>query len=509
MKKGLQLSRLGLFAIGASLAACGGGGNGNGGASGGVNVVTDITTTQFNDMRGIGYASNGKIYTSGASNGGGDQQIVVARFNFDGTPDQSFGTGGFATVNLAVADSNASGNENSFAVVELADGDVMVVAHVEDGNGGALITAEDNAQVSAPRPDGQNVVLLRFNSDGTQDTSFGTNGVAEVVFGWPDAANGAWPVPSYNSISGFDGDGFAKDTAYDLQLDRSGGAERVVVFGYGPAPQASGRFDRDRYVARLNAASGAVDGAFNGGQAFSYNSPGDGTDNQRRGVVLPDGKILATGYTNFGGDDRHHVILIQLTADGTLDSGFTGIGDDIAPAQNGIAVFNPFQVDGGFAEAYAAQPQSDGSIVTTGYGRATLPGTPSTLGFVESDAQDLVSFRVGNGVLDSSWGVNGNQAIQSEGQGRSSTEERGRDMVVLNDDRSVHVGRFGGDAAIYVFTADGQLDTRVSDDGIIELPNATVTQQFFAAALSPDGQRIAVSTSSDDNGARLVVLEVD
>ena len=60
-----------------------------------------------------------------------------------------------------------------------------------------------------------------------------------------------------------------------------------------------------------------------------------------------------------------------------------------------------------------------------------------------------------------------------------------------------------------MFTADGQLDTRVSDDGIIELPNATVTQQFFAAALSPDGQRIAVSTSSDDNGARLVVLEVD
>ena len=49
----------------------------------------------------------------------------------------------------------------------------------------------------------------------------------------------------------------------------------------------------------------------------------------------------------------------------------------------------------------------------------------------------------------------------------------------------------------------------VAGDGIIELPTATVAAQLFAAAVSPDGKRIAATTNADDNGARLVVLDVN
>ena len=56
--------------------------------------------------------------------------------------------------------------------------------------------------------------------------------------------------------------------------------------------------------------------------------------------------------------------------------------------------------------------------------------------------------------------------------------------------------------------ANGALDTGVSGDGILELPNDVVTAQFFGAAVSPDGTHVALSTNNNQAGARVVVLEL-
>ena len=56
--------------------------------------------------------------------------------------------------------------------------------------------------------------------------------------------------------------------------------------------------------------------------------------------------------------------------------------------------------------------------------------------------------------------------------------------------------------------ASGKLDTTVSGDGILELPNDTVTAQFFGAAVSPDGKHVALSTNNNKAGARVVILEL-
>jgi hypothetical protein len=98
--------------------------------------------------------------------------------------------------------------------------------------------------------------------------------------------------------------------------------------------------------------------------------------------------------------------------------------------------------------------------------------------------------------------------VQSEGQGRPTAEDRGRHLVALADDRTVQVGRYGGNPAIFVFTPDGRLDAGEDGDGILEMGHPTIGAQFFQAALSPDGRRIAATTSNDEGGARLVVLEV-
>jgi len=468
------------------LTACSDDNNNTGGAPDSLelSLLADTLTVRANDLRGLAYAADGKIYVSGhAGAESALRRTVVGRFSADGEPDASFGTAGFVDVDVA-----PGREEESLAVVELSGGDVVAVVNAVDADGG------------------ESVYLLRFGADGTQKTAADgwgdADGKVEVVFGWPNSANGE-----------FAGETPPSDTAWDLQLDASGGGERLVVFGFGAAPQGSGRTDNDRYVTRVSATDGSPDPAFNGGAVFSFHSTGTLNDNTRRGIVESDGSIVSAGYTNLGEGLGNHVFLIRLTAAGALDPAF---GNFVEPEESaadagiepqaGVAVFNPFRVDGGFAEAYGVARQSNGDYVTTGYGRATGDGVASTLGYETTEAPDVVPFRVSTTMLDTSWGNGGTQAVQSEGEGQPTAEDRGRDVIVLGDDHTVHAGRFGGVPALFVFTADGQLDTSVDDDGIIQLPSEATDAQFFNVALSPDGERVAATTNDNAAGARLVIL---
>ena len=501
---------------------------------GSLTVASDsvATAAQANDLRGVTFAKNGKIYVSGHVGAAtADRQTVIGRYNADGTLDTGFGTGGWVTTNVAVKDAanpTSTGDEQAPGIVELANGDVIVAVNAADGNGGAAIGSS-----TVRRPEGLSVVLLRFTSTGAPVTTFGTNGKAIVDFGWTTADDSDFPQPPLNAEGtalATGRTGYPRDTFWNIALDPTGGAnERIAVFGFGPSARATGgtqRFDNDRYVARVLATTGAADPTFNAGKPFIFATPGTFGDNARNGFVEADGKIMSAGYTNLGTGEGNHVILFRLTPAGTLDSTFTGFSTNpLVPATPGVAVFNPFKVDGGFAECYGAARQSDGSYVTTGYGGATAvttPPTASTLGYQSTLMPDLVTFRVRNGALDLTWGekANGTQAIQSEGKNRATTEERGRATVALADDRVVEVGRYGGAPAVYVFDKNGKLDPRADvgateaagaavGDGILELSNPTVSAQFFAAALASDGKRVAVTTNADDNGARLVVLNVN
>jgi len=449
----------------------------------------DFVTDKANDFRGLAYGADGKIYVSGHL---GDPSVetnpstivVVGRLNADGTPDTSFSEDGFAEVDLG------PGVEQSLAVAPLANGDVVAAVNVTEEDGGI------------------SVYLVRFDATGKQITGSwgGDTGAVEVVFGWPNASNDSFPGVENPP----------QDTAWDLKVDNSSGTEKLVVAGHGSAAEGSGRTDADRYVTRLLAADGSVDPAFNGGKPFTYHSAQALNEGGRRITVAADGSIMSAGYTNLGDTLRNHVILIHLNADGTLDQGFGGFvspqssADAIGlTATPGVAVFNPFVADQGFAECYAAVQLSDGSWVTTGYGGATGEGVASTLGFKTTEAPDIVSFKVKGNALDATYGSNGQAAIQSEGLGLKTAEDRGRQIVALPGDRTLHVGRFGGIPAAVVLDASGKLDTSVSGDGILELPNDTVGAQFFNAALSPDGKSVALSTNNDKGGARVVILSLN
>jgi len=263
------------------------------------------------------------------------------------------------------------------------------------------------------------------------------------------------------------------------------------------------------------------DAAFNAGVPFSFNTGGTNSDGGRRGNVEPDGSIISAGYTNINGANT--IFVLRLSPTGVPDATFT-YGE---PAIPGVFAANPFAVDGGLAECYSVKRQSTGRYVTTGYGRATKANGASTFNppWLTTDNVDLVSFGLKQGAtggqLDTTFGVAGTLAIQSEGLNLGSTEDRGRDLVILPDDRIVYAGRLGNAPALFVTTPDGELDADAGGVGAgpsgtdtipgayLYRPLSGTTSHFYGIALSPDKKRVAAVANNHADGALLAVLAVE
>ncbi len=115
---------------------------------------TEFDTVVSETPATIAIQPDGKILVAGSRNVGGFSQPMLLRFNADGSPDAAFGTGG------QVADVPAN----------CINCDLFGMALAPDGK--ILVTGNHQAVVNGSVDD----VVLRYNSDGTLDASFGVNG---------------------------------------------------------------------------------------------------------------------------------------------------------------------------------------------------------------------------------------------------------------------------------------------------------------------------------------------
>ncbi|RYZ06699.1 MAG: hypothetical protein EOO73_15495 [Myxococcales bacterium] len=523
----------GLGGAGGEGAAPAEGGAGGEGAAGGegpgpvpfhsakINGPDGTLVKQVNDLRGVTFASNGKIWAVGhvgantAYPGGVDRQVAVVRFNADGSLDSTFDGDGVKTWNLRTRQGvddqlTNDGDEYCMGVKELPSGDVAILCNRRDAAG-----------------KGRDAVLLKMSPSGNLINWSNAAGAVRVVdFGWTDVQNAAYP-----------GAPAAQPTDEGGGMDLTPDGKQIVVFGHGPAKLGEltagdapvQRTDNDRYVVKVNVTDGAPDPTFNEGKPYTFNSMGVLGDNSRRGYVQPDGSIVSAGYTNIT-DKGNHIVVLRLSPTGTPDADFT-YG---APSIPGVFVANPFltSTDKGVAECYAAQRQSSGRYVTTGYGSvvSTNANNPddgiSDYGWDKTQMVDLVSFgfkpATGGAALDMTYGVDGTLAIQSEALNLGNTEDRGRDLVVLPDDRVVMAGRLGTSPALFVLTADGELDPTEGGElagaggADVSIPGAYLyqplsgtTSHFYAIAASKDAKRIAAVTNNHADGALLAVLSLE
>jgi len=187
---------------------------------------------------------NGKIVVGGYSTNGTDIDFALVRYNIDGSPDNSFGTNGKLTTDfggnqdygssvvlqvdkkIVVAGYSYNGTDRDFALARYnIDGSL----DNSFGTNGKLITDfagyDDYGTSVALQEDGKIVVagkssdgtsagfaLVRYNIDGSIDSSFGNNGFIITDFGVGGFAFGksiAMQVDGKIVVAGFVGYDFA------------------------------------------------------------------------------------------------------------------------------------------------------------------------------------------------------------------------------------------------------------------------------------------------------------
>jgi uncharacterized delta-60 repeat protein len=377
--------------------------------SGDGRLVTGLTP-QYDWASAVAVQGDGKIVVAGAGFDGG--QFAVLRYNSDGTLDLTFAGDGSVTTNFTAKDDSANG------IALQADGKIVVVGEVGSGglnpkfgiarydtNGtlddtfsgnGLAITdftpKEDFANGVAVQADGKIVVagpagvggvnprfaVARYNSDGTLDATFGGDGrvttdvtpktdwangivirgdgsiVVAGVFG-SGSANSKFGLVCYNSDgtldTGFGGDGkvatditLKQDQAIGVALQADG---KVVAAGIAGQGGANPRFGLARYNS-----DGTLDSGFSADGKLTTDFTPKEDDGFAVGIQA-DGKIVVGGVAGSGGINPKFAIA-RYNTDGTADTTFSTDGRTTTD-------FTP-KLDWAFGLAI----QADGNIVLAG-----------------------------------------------------------------------------------------------------------------------------------------------
>lgn len=311
-------------------------------------VSTDFEVSVSEIIQNTMVLSTGKIAVVGytfASN----QDILVGRFNADGTPDNTFGNNGKVLI-----DASLGANDEGFGIAETNDGhllisgitvgqsswDAFVISLNDDGgmdntfgtggsgktlfNGGSntiafaneiVVNADNSFYIGASvqtAADGTDFAVFKFNQDGTLNTSFGSNGVFLYDYNSEDQQLNAMSVNTNGNIL------LAGNT-------NDGSVSRGLLIRTSPF--------------------GTVDSGFGTNGKFVYDaSAGDHYFNDA--IETSYGKVVVVGSQGTGND--FDGIILQLNTDGTYDNTFSGDGiqsSDIG-GSNGIYLWKVMELNG-------------------------------------------------------------------------------------------------------------------------------------------------------------------
>jgi uncharacterized delta-60 repeat protein len=362
-----------------------------------------------------------------------------------GPLDASFGNGG-KTIGLTTT---GNGYPDSKNIIVQADNKIVQVINISDGN---------NSQSG----------LLRYNSDGQLDPSFGTNGKVTTVIGLG------------NSFS----------WAGSLQPDG-----KIVVVGSAVyAGYASGFA-----VLRYNT-NGSLDNSFGGGGKV-ITPIGTNYDYATALTIQQDGKIVVVGKSM----DSYWTgafAMVRYNSNGSIDSTF---------AQNGRTIFHlgPFIEDiggyyfGRYADetATAVSLQTDGRIVVAG-NSYTVQGCYDYYGGIYCNSAFAMVRYNSNGTVDSSFGNNGKVKD-------SSTLLSVTSMALQPDDKIVVTGTgYSNGFITKKFNSNGSIDNGFGNFGTVisQIIGPTVYYSSSAISLGAGGKVIVAGTLSIDNLSQFAIL---
>ncbi|WP_126653904.1 T9SS type A sorting domain-containing protein [Chryseobacterium aureum] len=402
-------------------------------------------------------------------------------FSQYGVLDSTFGTGG------KVITSINSGSDKAYSVALQADGKILV------------------AGMTINSLTGQDFLCLRYNIDGSLDTTFGTNGIFTNDFqtGSDDAVYSlALQSDGKIVLAGYSDDGNNKNAAI-LRLTSngtidttfgtagkvltdfiSGKADEIKVVKLHPltgavivgGTSATSTTQSQAVIARYTS-NGALDTTFNttGVYALPHNT-GSGTFYYviEDLVVKPNGKISAVGWINQQGLQwsANHMAY-RLNNNGSLDSSFSSDGV--------ITVNGAFNADD---KSFSMILNPDDSFLFSGGGNLTSTKYDYFMGLYNAAGTSAVgkaSFDYGTLINDIAYGMGADSTgkIVMAGSSVSSTTSSTFGISRVNADYTVD----------NTFGTAGKVTTTFGSN---------TTNEAFDMVIQPDDKIIAVGYSGND-----------
>ena len=445
-------------------------------------VTTSFGTSpqSFDSARDVAIQSDGRIVVVGEAHNGSFPVFALARYNADGSLDETFGTGGLVRTPFDPESSSAT------SIGLLADGRIIAVGYASTGSS-------------------QHFALARYDADGNLDASFGTGGRVTTAFGDDpftyDQAQAVAVLPggkvvavgstnpggsndSDFAMARYDEDGSLDETfgmggrvttafgpEYDVAWDVTAQADgHIIVGGTSSVEPFGGDYAIDIALARYDE-GGSLDDTFGTGGRVTASYGENAYSVAAAVAVQADGRVVVAGSVRQSVgefDDRLDITLVRFTPVGALDVAF---------GADGWAMVDGFVwgTDG----ARAATVQADGSIVAVGLAHNGLN-------------DDFAAARLTpDGALDPAFG----------GDGWVTTDFGSYDvaagLAVQADGRIVAAGwtygPFGSEFALARYTANGELDATFGGDGRVTTAfSAGSPAEARALAVQPDG-RIVVA----------------
>jgi uncharacterized delta-60 repeat protein len=369
---------------------------------------------------------------------GAPTAVALLRYNANGTPDITNLVGGTGLVTTEVSSSQ---DDVAFAVVrQPVDGKIIAV--------GTSFTTPAR------------IVVIRYNADGTLDSTFGNGGI------------------TVTSLPSADASAFAAT----LQADG-----KLLVAGRSCPFSGSSSFLLLRYnTAGAPGTPGTLDTGFGTGGIVTTSIP-SGVSTSANAVALNGTNILLAGHSQIGG--RFVIALAQYDSSGVLDSTF---------GSGGIVTTPVGSLD---ADAAALAVQGDGKIVVAGLA-----------GNAVSQIWDVALLRYNtNGTLDLPFGGTNTGMVVTD-IGSSSNYAN---AVALQADGKIVVA---GNAFVNSFAATSDIAVlRYNTDGTPDTtgfgsPNGYVTTSVgafdngFAVAVEPGGKIVVAGNADAGTGDRLALL---
>jgi uncharacterized delta-60 repeat protein len=362
----------------------------------------------YDEDRGYAIAlqADGKILLGGFSyNNTSNNDFALARFNSDGTLDTSFNGDGLVITDIAnsidmsytlaiqpdskilLGGSGWNGSNLDFTVVRFNsdgtldnsfDNDGIVSTTIGSGFGIARTLAIQPDGKILLGGDGDGLILVRYNNNGSLDSGFGTDGIVNTDIGAIEY--------SYAGINAF---------AYAVAVQPDG----KILFG------GESTYNVDMYsnfaLIRYNS-DGTLDTTFDDNGIVTTDID-NYSDTAYALTVLPNGKTLLGGMSYTGTD--YAFALVRYNNNGSVDTDFGTSGKVITP------------IGSDDARAYALVAQPDGKILLSGY--SVNSGEDFTLARYNNDGSPDTSFGAGDGIvtvdIDNTHNVSTALALQPDG----------------------------------------------------------------------------------------------